>query len=196
MVEKPLTNQDIEFVEEYIETGNKLKSAKKAYKIKSYAYAGVKGHRLIKKAKIKAAIDEVLNDKRLEEKHSQLLDAVNLEKLYFDEYIEDKDVEEVVSQMEGYKLLKIIRNLDKEGNVISVFAYVKAPDSVIQEKALDKAYKLKGRYAPEKTINLNIEKEPSKEIKELTTKLNEIHRGGSQSSNGGTSSSLDNQTPD
>lgn len=38
-------------------------------------------------------------------------------------------------------------------------------------KALDMAYKLKGSYAPEKTISVNIDIEPSDKIKDLAKRL-------------------------
>lgn len=63
-------------------------------------------------------------------------------------------------------------------------------------KASDMIFKVHGTYAPEKNINLNIDAEPSKEVKELTKKLNDIHRGTSIASNGRSASTLDTETPD
>jgi phage terminase small subunit len=45
-------------------------------------------------------------------------------------------------------------------------------DFGIRAKYLDMAYKLKGQYAPEKRLNVNVDAEPSERIKELARKLN------------------------
>lgn len=45
-----------------------------------------------------------------------------------------------------------------------------------RHKYLDSAYKLKGKYAAEKHVNVNVEVEASPEIADLTKKLNEIYR--------------------
>jgi hypothetical protein len=67
-------------------------------------------------------------------------------------------------------------------------------DSNAISKGLDMAYKIKGRYAPEKNLNINVEVSNNPEIQELTQKLNEIYGGTGQSSNGGLSSAMDNKT--
>ncbi len=46
------------------------------------------------------------------------------------------------------------------------------PDMPVRAKYLDMAYKLKGVYAAEKHINLNIEAEPNAKVTDLTDKLN------------------------
>lgn len=45
-------------------------------------------------------------------------------------------------------------------------------------KAADLIFKVQGEFAPEKHLNVNVDLAPSEEIKSLTTKLNELHRGG------------------
>lgn len=46
-------------------------------------------------------------------------------------------------------------------------------DSAAISKGLDMAYKLKGRYAPEKSVNLNLNVDkPNPEVEELAEKLN------------------------
>lgn len=59
-----------------------------------------------------------------------------------------------------------------------------------RHKYLDTAYKLKGSYAPDRSVNINIEVEANPIIKELTQELNEIYRGTSESGDGGTTSPL------
>lgn len=46
-------------------------------------------------------------------------------------------------------------------------------DFQVRAKYLDMAYKIKGSYAPEKRVTLNIESEPSERIKKLAEKLNQ-----------------------
>ncbi len=69
-------------------------------------------------------------------------------------------------------------------------------DYSTRHKYLDSAYKLKGKYAPEKSVNLNIEIDNAPQIKELTEKLNALYRGNGEPSDGGLASSVGNQTQD
>jgi hypothetical protein len=48
------------------------------------------------------------------------------------------------------------------------------PDYSTRHKYLDSGYKLKGMYAPEKTLNVNIDVEPSADIISLADKLNGV----------------------
>lgn len=50
------------------------------------------------------------------------------------------------------------------------------PDYAVRHKYLDSAYKIKGTYAPEKTVNLNLEVESTDEIKRLAEELNNLHK--------------------
>lgn len=85
------------------------------------------------------------------------MNATHLEKLDFNGETSDEEIAQVVSEMEGYKLLKIVERISESGTVYAKYAYVKAPDNQTQDKALDKAYKIKGSYAPEKSININVD---------------------------------------
>lgn len=96
-----------------------------------------------------ALINEHLPDSKLAEKHRQLLDAGQLEKLYFNESDSDEVIGHVVENMPGYSLLHIVAPENSDGRVTSKYAYVRAPDSNTQDKALDKAYKIKGHYPKE-----------------------------------------------
>lgn len=70
---------------------------------------------------------------------------------------------------EGLYATKPIYNDD--GDIIAEDA-----DFNARHKYLDSAYKLKGRYAAEKHVNLNVDVEASPEILDLTKKLNELYR--------------------
>lgn len=143
-----LTRKQSKFVDEYVKTGNGTQSANKAYDVKNNKVASVIATENLAKPSIQSAIEEALPDELLEKKHLQLLEAINLEKLRFNEHDSDEMIEEVISQMPGYKLLHIVENKGTDGKVFDKYAYVKGPDNMTQDKALDKAYKLKGSYAP------------------------------------------------
>lgn len=63
-------------------------------------------------------------------------------------------------------------------------------------KAADQVFKVHGSYAPEKSVNLNVEVEASPEVKGLTEKLNELYAGTGKPSDGGQSSSLGDKAQD
>lgn len=147
---KKLTKKEKGFVKDYINTGNGTQAILKNYNTKDEDVAGVMAVQNLGKLKIQEAILDKLGDDILEEKHSQLLNAISLEKIKFDERDSDEVIEHVIDQMQGYELLHIVENKTREGEVYEKYAYVKAPDNMTQDKALDKAYKIKGRYAPEK----------------------------------------------
>lgn len=83
-----------------------------------------------------------LSDKELAEKHSAQLNSSKLTKLYFDIDDEDETIEEVCKKL-GVELLYIKINKDQTGKT----ANVKAPDLFFRDLALDKAYKIKGKYS-------------------------------------------------
>jgi phage terminase small subunit len=56
-----LSSQEQNFIKEVVKTGNVTQSVKKAFDEKSDNYAGVKGHRLIRKDKIQSTIQPIVN---------------------------------------------------------------------------------------------------------------------------------------
>ena len=70
------------------------------------------------------------------------------------------------------------------------------PDHATRHKFLDSAYKIKGKYAPEKSINVNVEAEPSGIIKDLANGLLENQRQGSNGSSGAVPEPVGGTTPD
>lgn len=160
---RALTKKQKGFVKDYAKTGNGVQAALKNYEIESKdkerVAASIATENLTKPDIVKA-IHDALPDDLLEKKHLQLLDATALERMSFDENTDDAVIEDVVRRMPGYELLHIVTNLDSHGAITSKYAYVKAPDNLTQDKALDKAYKLKGSYAAEKSVALNLNVEP------------------------------------
>lgn len=95
-------------------------------------------------------------DDELIKKHKEQLNSSKLTKLYFD--IDDNDdvIKEVCKKL-GVELLYIKINKAKDGKT----ANVKAPDFFYRDLAMDKAYKVKGRYSDHdsggnKTLIINI----------------------------------------
>lgn len=90
--------------------------------------------------------------------------------------------------VEGLYATKPIYN--SEGDLVAEDA-----DFNARHKYLDSAYKLKGRYAAEKHVNLNVDIEPSDELKEAANILNEhFRRNNSGTSDGASSSPLGTET--
>lgn len=158
------------FVRDVVATGEPTEAAARNYKVKNRITASVIASENLKKPYIADAIMRALDDETLAKKHEQLLHAATLEKLWFHEDDTEEDIKAVVAKMPGYELLHIVVKRGKRGRkdvVESVYAYVKGPDNVAQDKALDKAYKIKGTYAPEKKVELHaymIEEEDRKRI--------------------------------
>jgi hypothetical protein len=126
----------------------------------------------------KELMETYLPDSSLSKKHKELLNAVNLEKLSFGEHDTDEEIRAVVEKMEGYKLLYIKTQISStDGSVISKYAYVKAPDNMTQDKALDKAYKLKGKYEATKT-DITTGGKPLMDISEVLKKSYGKRDGG------------------
>ncbi len=145
-----LTKKQRGFIRDYIATENGTQAALANYDTKDPKTAGVIAVENLAKPSIKNAIADALKDEDLSAKHQQLLQATTMQKINFHIRDTDEDIQAVIDQMPGHKLLKIIRHLGK--NYSEVYAYVSVPDSTTQDKALDKAYKIKGTYAPEKKI--------------------------------------------
>lgn len=66
-------------------------------------------------------------------------------------------------------------------------------DFAVRAKYLDLAYKIKGAYAPEKKLTVNVDMDSTPEIEEATKVLNEYFRSN-RSGDGETSSAVDTQT--
>ena len=126
-----LSLQDQEFVKEVAITGNATQAVKKVYKTESESYARLKGHKNITKyntqiQEVKRSIAEQIPDSLVVEKHLALLNK-----------------EEVVTK----------NNMTTgEVDVIPTGQI----DVQAVSKGLDMVYKLKGAYAPEKSIALNV----------------------------------------
>jgi hypothetical protein len=155
-----LTKKEAGFVKDFARTGHGVQSALNNYDTDNYFTAGSIASENLKKPKIIKALADAFPNELLQGKHLQLLNAVTLQKLNFSVNDTDEEIREAVSQMTGYKLIYIKSIESSSGLITDKYAYVKAPDSMTQDKALDKAYKIRGDYAPEKKELSGINGEP------------------------------------
>lgn len=113
-----------------------------------------------------------LSDEELVKKHNEQLNSSKHSKLYFDIDDEDSLIEDVCKKL-GVELLYIKNNKDKSGKT----ANVKAPDFFFRDLAIDKAYKIKGKYKNEggdnKTLVLIVSGESANRFNVQPTRITE-----------------------
>jgi hypothetical protein len=80
--------------------------------------------------------------------------------------------------------------------VVAEILYDKNVVASSRLSAADQVFKVQGSYAPDKHINVNMEVEAPPEIKELTSKLNDLYRGTGESSDGRESGTVGDQAQD
>lgn len=91
-------------------------------------------------------LDEMIPNDMVVETQKILLKAVKIETFKFPIYLTDEEIKEAVEDVEGHRLRKVYRNEQK--GVATAIVWVR--DGIINDKALDKVYKLRGQYAAEK----------------------------------------------
>jgi len=92
----------------------------------------------------KQLMEKNLPDDLLSKKHNELLTAVSIDHYVFPNAVSDKQIKAIINQVPGCKLLKVQRNASWAR------AYFAVPDNRSRKDAIDMAYKLKGKYQPEK----------------------------------------------
>ena len=102
----------------------------------------------------KELMETYLSDDKLAQKHDELLNSGGIEKLRFAVTDDNETIKETVHAVAGCEVLYIRQGKDEK------MAYVKVSDNQTQRAALDMAYKLKGSYAPDKSINVSILADP------------------------------------
>lgn len=96
---------------------------------------------------------------------------------------DDEDVAAVIAveNLGKPKIQEELRKLGFDSNnakrVVSNILNDETAEAKDRLKASEIIFKVHGDFAPEKHVNVNVEVEATEEIKELTNKLNEIHRG-------------------
>ncbi len=136
------------FIKDYIATGNGTQAALENYDVTTTHSATVIASENLTKPEIINAIEAALSDELLAAKHLALLNKNEVKRTF------DHDVGEWIEVETG----------QIDANAVS--------------KGLDMAYKIKGRYAPDKHVTLNIDTAPSEELKAFANGLLENQRGG------------------
>ncbi len=185
---KRLTKKQHGFVKDYLKTGIGSLAVKKNYNVATDQTARAIAHENLTNPYIVKAIDDALSDEKLRQAHEELMNQARFEYFVFPKAMEDTEIEEKVSAV-GVELV-VIQPGEK-----GKYAFYKTIDANARKAAIDMAYKLKGSYAAEKKVNLNIEIEALPEIKALTEQINAIHRGNGIPSDGGSSSVVGEETP-
>lgn len=141
-----LSQKDKVFIKEVIKTGNKTKSAKKAYGYKNDNTAGVMALDKLRKPKIQKAIERYadrFDDEMLAKKHMELLNQKQKAYFVFPKSMDDEEIEEKVNAA-GFEVIVI--SPGEKGK----YAFYSIDDVVAKKAGIDMAYKIKGSYAPEK----------------------------------------------
>lgn len=151
-----LTKKQKGFVQDYVETGNGVQSALKNYDTDDYRTANAIAVENLQKPAIQNAIKSIADS------------------------IPDKDLIRVHKEgLEASK--KVFKNNNESGEIELVG---EEPDYAVRHKYLDSAYKLKGVYAPEKSISLNLNGDiiANDELESLAKQLNDIARHNNRQS--------------
>ncbi len=136
------------FIKDYVETGNGTKAALENYDTKDYKTASVIAAENLEKPSIRDAIEEALSDELLAKVHREGLEA-----------------QKVISANITYG------DADEKTN-----DFIEVPDHATRAKFLDMGYKVRGRYAPDKHISVNIEIKPTEEDVAMAEKMKELER--------------------
>lgn len=184
-----LTKKQEGFVKDYLETGNGTQAALKNYDIEGKdpeKIASVIATENLGKLSVIEAIKQGQKEPLVEEAFRQLITLKRLDYFVFPKSMADEEIKGHV-EAQGITVINI-RPSDK-----GKLAFFAIPDGQALARALDMVAKIQGAYAPTKNINLNVEVEATQEIKELTSKLNELYRGTSSTGDGGPTGSVGSQ---
>lgn len=92
-------------------------------------------------------MDKYMPEEKLSTVHDELLNSKLMLSMVFGSDVKRKDIEDIIKSVGG----KLVRVVNKETlDDILQIAYYSTPNTITIDKALDKAYKLRGLYAPEK----------------------------------------------
>lgn len=144
-------------------------------------------------------MEDYLSDEAITQKHKELLQSSRLEHMTFrtgaknaeerDKHNEEKQAKAIAEgkefkpdeSMTDEEIIEMLADINCtvrriEHGEMARHVYFWSADNKARKDAIDMAYKLKGSYAAEKKVNLNIEIDSSPRIKELADKLNESFR--------------------
>jgi len=144
-----LTKKQKGFVKDYIKTGNGTDSVKKNYDVASDQTARAMAYENLTKPHIVKSIQDSLPDDLLAEHHNKLFKQVQTSYFTFPKSMSDEEIIEHVNA-NGIDVITV-RESDK-----GKLAFYTIPDANAIKNGLDMAYKLKGSYAAEKSMALNL----------------------------------------
>lgn len=104
----------------------------------------------------------------------------NLEKPKIQNALDEALPDELLTDIHREGLLATRPFFNDDGDKVAEDA-----DYNVRHKYLDTAYKLKGSYAPEKRVTLNVQVEPTEQIQELANNLNDAQRHNITGHSGG-----------
>lgn len=161
-------------VAELVVASGGKKSLRKAIKEAGYSDAYAKNSHKITKTKTWAEImDRYFPDEKIAKTHNKLLNAKGFTSKQFPLDMEDEDIKDIVKRVGG-STLKIFEGKNEYGQECKkcFFSY---PKEVVIDKALDKVYKLKGRYTEKIEFSGDFRNLPNEDlmfkIKELSKSL-------------------------
>lgn len=161
---RELTKKQKGFVKDYVETGNGSLAAKKNYDVEADVTARSIASENLTKPNIVKAIQDALGDDLLAKNHLELLEQKRTDYFVFSSKMSDEEIIDHVKAA-GFEVI-VVRESDR-----GKLAFYSVADANAKGKALDMAYKIKGTYAPEKSVSLNLEIENSPAIKALSDKF-------------------------
>ena len=150
----------------------------------------------------KELVQEHLSDDLIAKRHAELLNSQYLDHMTFPlgpEFTADKEKYVKQAKKDGTKEKgQVLSDEEIKALLATVnctvrrvvhgesarHVYFWSPDNKARKDAVDMAYKLKGNYAPEKSVNVNVEIEADDVVKKLAEQINAIHRSPGVSGNG------------
>jgi len=109
----------------------------------------------------------------------------NLKKPKIQNALEEALPDELLAKVHREGLFATKPIFDKDGKLVDEDA-----DYAVRHKYLDSAYKLKGKYAPDRHLNVNVEIEATPELEEAANILNEHFKGNGITGDGAEASSV------
>ena len=131
-------------IKELVEKGGKI-SVGKAMRKAGYSPQTAKNPKKLTDSKAwDRLMEEYLPDRELAKVHYGLLKSMRIEHMVFPTNIKDEEIDELLKSV-NCQVRKI-----QHGDM-AIHCWFWSPNDKARNDALDKAYKLKGKYAPEKT---------------------------------------------
>ncbi len=110
--------------------------------------------------------------------------------------VADKKATEIIESKGVQKELKALGFDSETAKEVVAEILVYGDSDMARLAAAREVFKVHGDYAPEKSVNVNVQVENTEKIQQATALLNDIYRRGSESGDGEPSRALDDKTQD